>query len=57
MNVSDNEQRMNLASTEVSEPIQTISIKLPVFIESNVIAWFSIMEAQFNIMRIKKPIP
>lgn len=54
--MSDNEQEMNQASTEVSETTQTVSIKPLIFIESNVIASFSVMEMQINIMRIRTPI-
>ena len=39
---------MNLESSDVGESVQTISIKPHVLIESNVVAWFSIMEAPFN---------
>lgn len=34
--------------------IQTVTIKTTVFIASNVIAWFSIMETQFNITNMRQ---
>lgn len=37
-----------------NQPIQAVAIKPPNFIESNVIAWFAIMEAQFNIANIRQ---
>ena len=44
---------MNLESSDVNE--KTVSNKPHTFIESNVVAWFSAMEAQFNIAKIKTP--
>lgn len=40
--------------TGQNPPIQTVTIKTTVFIASNVIAWFSIMEAQFNITNMRQ---
>lgn len=54
--MSDNEQEMNQATTEVSKSTQTVSIKPLVFIESNVIACFSMMEVQIDIIKIRTPI-
>ena len=37
-----------------NQPIQAVFTKTPKFMESNVIAWFAIMDAQFNINRIRQ---
>lgn len=49
--MSGNEEELSEASLEASESIETKRI-----IKLNVIASFSIMEVQFNIMRIRTPI-
>lgn len=53
--MSNNVQKINQASTEVGESIQTISIELPEFIKWKMISWFSLMEAKFNIIWVRTP--
>lgn len=48
------ENEVDMAA-EQDKPVQSIAMKTPAFIDSNVLAWFSIMEAQFSIMNIKQP--
>ena len=43
---------MNFDSLNVGELIRALSINLPVFIESNMIACFLIIKTQFNIVRL-----
>ena len=44
---------MNLKFSDVGESVQTLSIKPLVIIEFNMVHWFSIMEAQYDIVNIK----
>lgn len=52
--MADNEAEMEQTFTEQNQPVQAVTIKTPTFIEANVLAWFSIMEAQFSITNIRQ---
>lgn len=48
----EDEQKHNAQAMDPGSQLQNVSTKPPIFMEENVQAWFSIMEAQFNLQRI-----